>query len=515
MSNFDQVALLLLILVPLAGAGLMMFMPASGNVPDGAEGGNGGSKDSWYFALFIGAISLVLSVLIFARYDYQSGGFQFTRVYEWLPGPMDINLSLGIDGISAPLLLLNGIVLMGGVAISQNIAYRSREFFVLLLSLAAGVYGVFVVRDLFFLFFFYELAVLPMYLLIGVWGSSTNFGTFLRTKEYGAMKLILFLVAGSILIWIGILAVYVEASGAGDGTFSLQKLSDLAANGQFDSTFQTLVFPLFMVGFGSLAGLWPFHTWSPDGHVAAPTAVSMLHAGVLMKLGAYGIIRVGIFLLPEGAENWMPVLIALGTVNVLYGAVSAMSQQDLKYIIGYSSVSHMGYVLMGIATLDRIGMGGAVLQMFSHGIMTALMFALVGAIYDRTHIRDINVLNGLFGRMGVTCFFFALAGLCSLGLPGMSGFIAEFMVFTGAFRTYLPLAILGVIGAAITAVYILRLLARTFFGEPDVRWSGLSDAGVLEKSVAGAFVLVIIFVGVWPEPMMRVINVGVTTIPGV
>ena len=288
MANFDQVALLLLILVPLAGAGLTMFMP--GDRP----------KDSWYFALFVGAISLVLSVIIFARYDYEAGGFQYSRVYDWLPGAMDINLSLGIDGISAPLIVLNGIVLMGGVMISQNITYRTREFFVLLLALAAGVYGVFVVRDLFFLFFFYELAVLPMYLLIGVWGSSTDFGTFLRTKEYGATKLILFLVAGSILIWVGILAVYAEASGQGDGTFSLQTLSEMAQNGRFDSTFQTLVFPLFMIGFGSLAGLWPFHTWSPDGHVAAPTAVSMLHAGVLMKLGAYGIIRVGIFLLPEG-----------------------------------------------------------------------------------------------------------------------------------------------------------------------------------------------------------------------
>ncbi len=510
MSNFDQVALLLLILVPLAGAGLTMFMP--GDRP----------RDSWYFALFVGAISLVLSVVTFARYDYQAGGFQFARVYEWLPGPLDINLSLGIDGISAPLLLLNGIVLMGGVIISQNITYRTREFFVLLLALAAGVSGVFVVRDLFFLFFFYELAVLPMYLLIGVWGSSTNFATFLRTKEYGAMKLILFLVAGSVLIWIGILAIYVEASGQGDGTFSLERLTDMAARGQFDTTFQMLVFPLFMVGFGSLAGLWPFHTWSPDGHVAAPTAVSMLHAGVLMKLGAYGIIRVGIFLLPEAADSWwMTVLISLGTVNVLYGAMSAMSQTDLKYIIGYSSVSHMGYVLMGIATLDRIGMGGAVLQMFSHGIMTALMFTLVGAIYDRTHTRDIYVLNGLFGRMGVTCFFFAIAGLCSLGLPGMSGFIAEFMVFSGAFRTYLPLAVLAVVGAAITAVYILRLLARTFFGEPDARFleeyggAGLSDAGVLEKSVAGAFVLILIFVGVWPDLLMRVINVSVSTIPGI
>ena len=520
MENFDQVALLLLILVPLAGSGLMMFMP--GDRP----------RDVWHFAVFIAAVSLVLSLVIFARYDYTAGGFQFERAYDWLPGPLDITFAMAIDGISAPLVMLNGLVLMGGVLISRNIDYRNREFFVLLLALAAGVYGVFAVRDLFFLFFFYELAVLPMYLLIGVWGSSTNFTTFLRTKEYGAMKLIMFLVAGSILIWVGILAVYAEASSGGEGTFSMARLEQLALSGQFDTTFQTLVFPLFMVGFGVLAGLWPFHTWSPDGHVAAPTAVSMLHAGVLMKLGAYGIIRVGIFLLPEGAEQWMLVLVALGTMNVVYGAVSALSQQDLKYIIGYSSVSHMGYVLMGIATLDSVGMGGAVLQMFSHGIMTALMFLLVGAIYDRTHVRDIRVLNGLFSRMGVTSFMFVIAGLTSLGLPGLSGFIAEFMIFTGAFRaglplgvlggggvttavSILPLAVLGVIGAAITAVYILRLLARTFYGEPDVRWSGLSDANVLEKSVGGAFVLVIIFVGVWPEPLMRVINAGVATIPGV
>ena len=220
-----------------------------------------------------------------------------------------------------------------------------------------------------------------------------------------------------------------------------------------------------------------------------------------MKLGAYGIIRVGMVIVPEGAENWMPVLITLGTVNVLYGAVSAMSQTDLKYVIGYSSVSHMGYVLMGVATLDRIGVGGAVLQMFSHGIMTALMFLLVGAIYDRTHTRDINVLKGLFSRMGVTGFFFAIAGLASLGLPGLSGFIAEFMVFTGAFRTYLPLAVLAVIGAALTAVYILRLLALTFLGESDARWEHLTDAGPVEKAVGGAFVLIMIFVGVWPEPL--------------
>jgi NADH-quinone oxidoreductase subunit M len=503
MSDFDQIALLLLLLAPLAGAVLIMFMPSDR------------PKDIWYFSIFVAGVSLVLCLIIFARYDYGQGGFQFTRSFEWLDAPLNIDFSLGIDGITAPLILLNGIVLLGGVLISQTIQRRTRDFFVLLLALGSGVFGVFLVRDLFFLFFFYELAVLPMYLLIGVWGSSTDFGTFLRTKEYGAMKLMLYLIAGSVLVWIGILAVYVEAGDAGVPTFSLTTLGTLASDGVFSETFQTLVFPLFMLGFGVLAGLWPFHTWSPDGHVAAPTAVSMLHAGVLMKLGAYGIIRVGLVLLPDGAENWMPVLITLGTVNVLYGAVSAMSQQDLKYVIGYSSISHMGYVLMGIATLDRVGVGGAVLQMFSHGIMTALMFLLVGAIYDRAHIRDINVLNGIFNRMRVTSFFFAIAGLASMGLPGLSGFIAEFMVFAGTFRTYLPLAVLAVVGAALTAVYILRLLARTFLGESDARWEHLTDASPVEKTVGGAFVLILIFLGIWPEPLMRVINVSVATLPGV
>ena len=408
MANFDQVSLLLLVLVPLAGAILAMFLPKDR------------PRDAWQFAIFVAAVSFVLSVVVFARYDYAEGGVQFAREYAWIGHPLNISLDLGLNGIGAPLVLLNGIVLLGAVLISQTITRRTRDFFVLLLALGAGVYGVFIVRDLFFLFFFYELAVLPMYLLIGVWGSSTDFGAFLRTKEYGAMKLMLVLVAGSVLIWIGILALYVASSQAGSPTFNIDTLAQLRADGAFSRTLELWVFPLFAVGFGILAGLWPFHTWSPDGHVAAPTGVSMLHAGVLMKLGAFGIIQVGMILTPTGAEVWMPVLIGLGTVNVIYGAISALSQNDLKYVIGYSSVSHMGYVLMGIATLHPVGLAGAVLQMFSHGIMTALMFAMVGAIYERAHIRDSMILNGLIKRMGVTTFFFAIAGLASLGLAGSS-----------------------------------------------------------------------------------------------
>ncbi len=500
MGNFDSVALLLLVMIPLAGAALAMFLPKDR------------PRDAWQFAIFIAVICLALSIAVFVRYDYAAGGVQFQWVLnEWIGPPVNIGLHLGVNGIGAPLVLLNGIVLMGAVLISQTIRRRTRDFFVLLLALGAGVYGVFIVRDLFFLFFFYELAVLPMYLLIGVWGSSTDFGSFLRTKEYGAMKLMLMLVAGSVLIWIGILACYIASSNAGMPTFNIDELAQLQQNGAFSRTMQLWVFPLFAVGFGALAGLWPFHTWSPDGHVAAPTGVSMLHAGVLMKLGAFGIIQVGMLLTPAGAEVWMPVLIGLGTVNVIYGAISALAQRDLKYVIGYSSVSHMGYVLMGIATLHPVGVAGAVLQMFSHGIMTALMFAMVGAIYERAHIRDTMVLNGLIKRMGVTTFFFAIAGLASLGLPGLSGFIAEFMVFTGAFRTYLPLAVLAVIGAAITAVYILRLLARSFFGEADPQWEHLTDASPVEKSVGAAFVIILIAVGVWPAPLLRVINTGVAS----
>ncbi|HCE76924.1 MAG TPA: NADH-quinone oxidoreductase subunit M, partial [Dehalococcoidia bacterium] len=271
-----------------------------------------------------------------------------------------------------------------------------------------------------------------------------------------------------------------------------------------------------MIGFGILAGLWPFHTWSPDGHVAAPTAVSMVHAGVLMKLGAFGIIRVGMTLLPEGAQIWMPLLIGLGAVNVIYGALSAMGQTDLKYVIGYSSVSHMGYVLMGLGTLSLMGLNGAVLQMFSHGVMTALFFAVVGMIYERTHTRDSLILTGLAQKMGVVAVLFTIAGLTSLGLPGLSGFAAELLIFIGIFQSYevwgVILGSLAVIGAAITAVYILRLLSKVFFGSPEDDLSDYSDATLREKFAAGVLVGLILLVGILPFPFVKVIESGVEPI---
>ena len=453
----------------------------------------------------VSLVLLALSTYVFLGYDKEAAGYQFMREFQWLDS-LGIALALGVDGISVPMVFLTGIVTLTGVLISWNVSSdmprRVKDFFMLFFLLVAGVYGVFVSLDLFFLFFFYELAVLPMYLLIGVWGSSSDFGTFLRPKEYGAMKLMLYLVAGSILVWVAILAVYVEG---GMGTFSFLRLEEAT----FSPTFQRVFFPLFMVGFGVLAGLWPFHTWSPDGHVAAPTAVSMLHAGVLMKLGAYGIIRLGIDLLPEGAQDWALVLIVLGIINVVYGAVAAMGQRDLKYVVGYSSVSHMGYVLVGFATLNSFGLSGAVLQMFSHGIMTALLFALVGAIYDRAHVRDIGILEGLTKRMGLTSAFFAVAGLTSLGLPGLSGFVAELMVFIGAFRDYPIIGMLGIVGAAITAVYILRLLGKVFFGPISPQWARLTDATRLEGFSMAILVAFLVGVGLYPRPWMDLINSGV------
>ncbi len=458
------------------------------------------------FAMF------VLSVLVFARYEFTGGsGLRFDLQLDWLEnvaflGENGITLHLAVDGISAPMVLLTGIVIFAGVFISWNIDYRNKDYFVLLFLLVSGVFGVFLSLDLFFLFFFYELAVLPMYLLIAVWGASSHFGTFTRTKEYGAMKLVLYLVGGSVLIFIGIFATFVEA---GLGTFDLPVLGSVT----YDENFQKAVFPLFALGFGVLAGLWPFHTWSPDGHVAAPTAVSMLHAGVLMKLGAFGILRVGISLFPEGAEFWAPVLMTLGVTGALYGAVSAMAQRDLKYMVGYSSVSHMGFVLMGLATLTTIGVNGAVLQMFAHGVMTALMFAMVGAVYDQTHVRDMTVFGGLAQRTPRLTAFFAIAGLSSLGLPGLAGFIAEFHIFVGTFQTYPWAGALGVLAAAITATYILRMLAMAFFGPFNEKLGKLHDIYRYEIIPLAVLIGVAILFGVLPSLFLDPINTWIGGLP--
>ena len=467
----------------------------------------------WLSAI-VGAALFAIAMYIFFVYETNSGEeYQFLIRWNWLEnvgffGENGISLAFGVDGIAAPMVLLTGIVAFGGALVSWKIEHHNKDFFILFWVLVSGVYGTFQALDLFMFFFWYEVAVLPMYLLIAVWGSSSVFPTFARSKEYSAMKLTIMLVAASILIFLGIFAVFHEA---GLGTFDLR---ELYAH-EFDSNFQKIVFPLFLIGCGVLAGLWPFHTWSPDGHVAAPTAVSMLHAGVLMKLGAFGIIRLGIQLLPEGAAFWMPGLMVLATANVVYGAFAATAQRDFKYMIGYSSVSHMGLVLMGLATMNVIGVTGAVLQMFSHGVMTAIFFAMVGAIYDQAHTRDMTLFSGLVNKMPLFTFFFGVAGLASLGLPGLSGFVAEFHVFVGTFDTYPWAAALGIFAAMMTAVYILRMMAMAFFGPFNEQWNELREMTYLERATGVLLLSFILFMGLWPAPFVDIIQESVRNLPEV
>ena len=426
------------------------------------------------------AISLLGAVAIAASYDMAKGGIQMVSEYPLLPD-MGINLVFGVDGWGVSLLLLTGLIIFAGACASWTLERRARDFYVMLLVLVTGVFGVFVSLDLFVFFLFYEIAVLPMYLLIGIWGSPgkvAEAGPFafvwrvldIGGKEYAAMKLTLMLLLGSGLIVAAMFGMYWEAGGT---SFDLRYLQQQ----DFSHGLSMWAFPALWVGFGTLAGLWPFHTWSPDGHAAAPTAVSMLHAGVLMKLGAFGVMRVGMMLLPEGAREWAWVVGSVACINILYGALCAMAQKDLKYIIAYSSVSHMGVVMLGAATLTVNGWNGAVYQMFAHGLMTGLFFALVGLVYERAHSRWIPDFGGFASKMPFIAAFFTVGCLSSLGLPALAGFVAEWLVFLGAWQSATPWwAVIGMLGAWVTAIYVLRATRQIFWGDgPSDKWHDLSD----------------------------------------
>lgn len=486
------------VVVPLLAALILLFVPGSNKMA------------ARYVSVFFGAIVFGLSIYIFVAYQTNhASDIQMQLKWTWVEntaflGKDGIRLYLGVDGVSAPMALLTGVVAFAGSLISWKLDFRTKDFFILYWVLVGGVYGTFFSLDLFFFFFFYELAVMPLYLLIGVWGSTR--------KEYGALKLTMMLVGGSVLIWIGIFAVFHEANLS---TFDMQSLWKAGSDGTLSPTFQKAVFPLMVIGCGVLAALWPFHTWSPDGHMSAPTAVSMVHAGVLMKLGAFGIIRLGIQMLPEGAAFWMPGLMVLGVIGAVYGATAALTQRDFKLISGYSSVSHMGYVLMGLATMSKIGITGAVLQMFSHGVMTALVFLLIGAIYDQAHTRDLKDFGGIGKVMPLWVIAYVLAGLANVGLPGFSGFTAEFHIFVGTFETYPLFGALAIFAAMLAAVYMLRLMGQVFFGPFNVRWRDLKDLSALEISAASLLLGAMVFMGVWWAPFTDRISATVLNFPGV
>ena len=449
-------------------------------------------------ALAAATFALFLSVWVYFSYDIHAGGYQFVERYTWLP-QLGISYYVGLDGMNAPLVLLTGVVMFTGVLISWGIDDRPREFFAFLFILATGVFGVFVALDVFMLFFFYEIAVFPMYLLIAIWGWKV-------TREYAAMKLTLYLFIGSMAALVGALAMYYAA---GIRTFDMLALEHAG----FSLLFQQIWFPLVFIGFAVLGGIFPFHNWSPDGHVAAPTAVSMFHAGVLMKLGAFAALRVGIMLMPEGAKFWMPIIIILTLVNVVYGAYIAMVQTDFKYVIGFSSVSHMGLVLMGFATLSRDGFVGAGMQMFSHGVMTALFFAVVGMVYDQVHTREIPKLGGFKKVMPLVAFAFIVGGFVSMGMPGFSGFIAEFPIFMGVWQTTPWIAVIAVVSIVITASYIIRIIGKVFFGDiPDEFEDHAHDVRVLDKVALVLLSVILISIGVYPSVMVPLVESGVNNI---
>jgi NADH-quinone oxidoreductase subunit M len=430
------------IYISFLGAAALMFLPGHN------------SRPAKVTALLAALAGLACAVMGTVQCHQHAGAGALTDVVNapWV-AELGIRYHMAADGISLVLVLLTAIAAVAGVLFSWNVENRSREFFALYLALIGGVYGVFLSVDLFLLFVFYEIAIIPKYFLIVIWGSTR--------REYGAMKMALYSFVGSAMVLVGLIAAYVVSGAKG---FDLVELAKFP----FPPAFQNWAFIVVFVGFAILAGLWPFHTWAPTGHVAAPTAASMLLAGVVMKLGAYGALRVAMTLFPIGLHTWQNTIAVLAVVGIVYGALVALVQQDFKFVIGYSSVSHMGFVLLGLMTLTQIGLTGAVLQMFSHGIIAGLLFAVVGRmVYDRTHTRDLAVLQpmNLNRVLPFAAVTFVIGCAASMGLPGFSGFIAELQVLVGAWQTFPIFAVLAAVGILVGVAFTLRVLLKAFFAE--------------------------------------------------
>jgi len=460
-------------------------------------------------AVGMGIQLIMAAVLVFMYLSARNAGntdeMLFVKDYVWFSS-LNIHYAIGVDGISVAMIALTSLVVFAGIFASWEVDFLTKEFFISLILLATGVFGFFISLDLFTMFLFYEVAVIPMYLLIGIWGSGP--------KEYSAMKLTLMLMGGSALLLVGLLGIYFNsAPDGGQLSFNILEISKVS----IPIAAQRLFFPLTFVGFGVLGALFPFHTWSPDGHASAPTAVSMLHAGVLMKLGGYGAFRVAIFLLPDAAQQLSWIFIILTSISVVYGAFGAIAQKDLKYINAYSSVSHCGLVLFAVLMMNKTAMNGAIIQMISHGLMTALFFALIGMLYGRTHTRMINQMGGLMKVIPFLSVCYVIAGLASLGLPGLSGFVAEMTIFVGAFQHpelfYRIVTIVAVSSIVITAVYILRVVAILLLGPTtDEHHEHLTDAKWFEKVSVITLIFSVAAIGMAPFWLSRMIGISLQPI---
>lgn len=441
---------------------------------------------------------MVLAIWLVCSFLQQRGAgnteeMLFRGSWLWY-APLNIHLAVGVDGISVFMILLSAVIVFAGTFASWKINPLPKNFFLWFALLSMGVFGFFISIDMFTMFMFYEIALIPMYLLIGVWGTGR--------KEYSAMKLTLMLMGGSAFLMLGLFGIYWHS--AADPTQLTWNILEISHNNAISHGWQTFLFPFTFVGFGVLGAMFPFHTWSPDGHASAPTAVSMLHAGVLMKLGGYGCFRIAIFLLPQAANELAWIFIILTGVSIVYGAFSACVQTDLKYINAYSSVSHCGMVLFAILMLNSTAMTGAILQMLSHGLMTALFFALIGMIYGRTHTRDIRQMGGLMKIMPYLGVCYMIAGFASLGLPGLSGFVAEMTIFFGSFQDadlfHRIFVIAATCSIVITAVYILRVVGKLLLGKvQDEHHLQLTDATWFERVSTVTLIVCIAGIGCFPN----------------
>jgi NADH-quinone oxidoreductase subunit M len=436
-------------------------------------------------------ITLVLATYLFFAYDKSRGGLQFVEQIQWIPS-LGIQYFNAADGFNLPNLLLSGIVFFTGVLTMWELETRVKEYFALYFLMVAGVFGLFMSMDLFFIFVWYDVSLFPMYPLIAIWGTTR--------KEYGAMKLTLYLLAGSALILPAILYLFVQS---GLNTFDIVRLMQPDT---FTAYQQKFAFILLYLGFGILAGVWPFHTWSPVGHVAAPHGVSMVHAGVLMKIGAFGVLRVAMFLCPQGWQHWAQLMALLASIGIIYGVLVGLRQTDLKYVIGYSSVSHMGIVGLGLSTMTVSGLNGAVFQMFAHGVMTALLFSSVGYIYDRTHTKAIAELGGLSRIMPVASGYFIVAAMAGMGVPGLASFWGELLVLLSAFETYPIRGALAISALAVSALFMLRVVQKTFYGPANPKYADLQDVPFSLGVPRMILVTVLLLFGFFPSLLLDVIE---------